>query len=170
MTFIALTVTVSFPILFLLLRDASNHTFIMESTIKILTSLNSEVVQSCPTLCDPIDCSLPGSSVHGIFQARILEWVAISFSMCSLGHKQYDGFPWWLGGKESACNAGDHLHCWICGFDTWVGKIPLKKEMATHSSILTWEIPWTEEPSELRSMGPQRFGHNLATKPPPPPI
>ena len=40
----------------------------------------SEVVQSCPTLWDPIDCNLPGSSVHGIFQARILEWVAISFS------------------------------------------------------------------------------------------
>ena len=38
------------------------------------------VTQSCPTLCDPMDCSLPGSSVHGIFQARILEWVAISFS------------------------------------------------------------------------------------------
>ena len=36
------------------------------------------VVQSCPTLCDPMDCSPPGSSVHGIFQARILEWVAIS--------------------------------------------------------------------------------------------
>ncbi|CAI9158321.1 unnamed protein product [Rangifer tarandus platyrhynchus] len=41
----------------------------------------SEVAQSCPTLCDPMDCSLPGSFVHGIFQARILEWVAISFSM-----------------------------------------------------------------------------------------
>ena len=35
-----------------------------------------EVAQSCPTFCDPIDCSLPGSSVHGIFQARVLEWVA----------------------------------------------------------------------------------------------
>ena len=40
----------------------------------------SEVAQSCPTLCDPVDCSPPGSSVHGILQARILEWVAISFS------------------------------------------------------------------------------------------
>ena len=40
----------------------------------------SEVAQSCPTLCDPMDCSLPGSSIHGIFQARVLEWVAISFS------------------------------------------------------------------------------------------
>ena len=42
-----------------------------------------EVTQSCPTLCDPMDCSLPGSSVHGILQARVLEWVAISFSRAS---------------------------------------------------------------------------------------
>ena len=40
----------------------------------------SEVAQSCPTLCDPVDCSLPGSSIHGIFQARVPEWLAISFS------------------------------------------------------------------------------------------
>jgi len=40
----------------------------------------SEVIQSCPTLSDPMDCSLPGSSVHGIFQARVLEWGAIAFS------------------------------------------------------------------------------------------
>ena len=40
----------------------------------------SEVVQSRPTLSDPMDCSLPGSSAHGIFQARILEWIAIAFS------------------------------------------------------------------------------------------
>ena len=41
----------------------------------------SEVAQSCPTLSDPMDCSPPGSSVHGIFQARILEWGAIAFSV-----------------------------------------------------------------------------------------
>ena len=40
----------------------------------------NEVTQSCPTLCNLMDCSLPGSSVHGIFQTRVLEWVAISFS------------------------------------------------------------------------------------------
>ena len=40
----------------------------------------SEAAQSCPTLSDPMDCSLPGSSVHGIFQARVLEWGAIAFS------------------------------------------------------------------------------------------
>ena len=49
----------------------------------------SEVTQSCRTLCEPMDCNLQASSVHGIFQARILEWVAIS------------------AGKESACSAGD---------------------------------------------------------------
>ena len=42
--------------------------------------LESEVAHSCPTFCDPMDCSLPGSSVHGIFQARILERVVIFFS------------------------------------------------------------------------------------------
>ena len=42
-----------------------------------------EVTQSCPTLCNPMDCSLPGSSVHGIFQLSLLEWVAISFSVYS---------------------------------------------------------------------------------------
>ena len=43
----------------------------------------SEVAQSCPTPSDPMDSSLPGSSVHGIFQARVLEWTAIAFSTCT---------------------------------------------------------------------------------------
>ena len=46
----------------------------------------SEVAQSCLTLCDPMDCSLPGSSVHGIFQARVLEWVASAFFNPSAKH------------------------------------------------------------------------------------
>ena len=44
---------------------------------------DNEVAQSCPTLCDPMDYSLPGSSIHGIFQARVLEWGAIAFSEIS---------------------------------------------------------------------------------------
>ena len=43
-----------------------------------------KVAQLCPTLSDPMDCSLPGSSVHGIFQARVLEWGAIAFSTCEV--------------------------------------------------------------------------------------
>ena len=63
----------------------------------------SEVAQSCPTLCDLIDYSLPGSSVHGIFQARILEWVAISFSRRS-------SRPWdWT---QVSCIVGRHFTIW----------------------------------------------------------
>ena len=55
----------------------------------------SEVAQSCPTLRDPMDCSLPGSSVHGIFQAGVLEWGAIAFSkrMGYMGVKMEEGKP-----------------------------------------------------------------------------
>ena len=61
--------------------------FMSENVLPVISSgclmvyeSESEVTQSCPTPCDPMDCSLPGSSTHGIFQARILEWGAISFS------------------------------------------------------------------------------------------
>ena len=69
----------------------------------------SEVAQWCLTLCDPMDCNLPGSSIHGIFQARIVEWIVISFSRGSsqardrtqvsciagrLYHLSHQGIPW----------------------------------------------------------------------------
>ena len=50
---------------------------------KVKVKSESEVAQSCPTPSDPTDCSLPGSSIHGIFQARVLEWGAIAFSTSS---------------------------------------------------------------------------------------
>ena len=70
-----------------------------------------KVTQSCLTLCDPMDCSLPGSSVHGIFQARILEWVAISFSRgSSPGDPPHPGI-------ESRCPASeaDYLQSELSG-------------------------------------------------------
>ena len=57
---------------------------------------------------------------------------------------------------ESSCNAGEA--CLIPG----LGR-PLEKEMTTHSNILAWRIPWTEEPSGLQSMGSQRVGHDCVT-------
>ena len=63
----------SLPILF------ENKTF-PQKRIRRCSSVNVLLTQSCPTLCNVMDYSLPGSSVHGILQARILEWVAISFS------------------------------------------------------------------------------------------
>ena len=61
----------------------------------------------------------------------------------------YMAFSGGLEDKASACNAGD---------PGW--KDPLEKEMATHSSILAWRIPWTEEPGGLQSTGSQRVGHD----------
>ena len=60
-------------------------------------------------------------------------------------------------GQQSACNARDpgSIPCW---------KDPLEKGMATHSSILAWRIPWTEEPGRLESMGLQRVRHDLVAK------
>ena len=54
----------------------------------------SEVAQSCPTLSDPMDRSLPGSSVHGIFQARVLEWGATAFSKGKASTIHLRGKPW----------------------------------------------------------------------------
>ena len=60
-------------------------------------------------------------------------------------------------GKQSTCQYRRP------GFDAWVGKIPLEKDMTTHSNILAWRIPWTEEPGELQSMRSQRIRYNWAT-------
>ena len=65
-------------------------------------------------------------------------------------------FPGGSAGKESSCNAGDLV--WSLGQED-----PLKKEVTTHSSILAWRIPWTEEPGGLQSMGSQRVRHDWAT-------
>ena len=62
-----------------------------------------EVTQSCSTLCDPMDYSLPGSSIQGIFQARILEWAATSFSR---------GFSWPRDGTQVSHTVGRHFTIW----------------------------------------------------------
>ena len=70
----------------------------------------SEVAQSCPTLSDPMDCSPPGSSAHGIFQARVLEWGAIAFSYCLLFNLKTSVLhpSWW----ELPCNTMQyHVPC-----------------------------------------------------------
>ena len=65
----------------------------------------SEVTQSCPTLSDPMDCSLPGSSVHGIFQASVLEWDAIAFSTGVGYHSLIQGISLTQGSNPGL------LHC-----------------------------------------------------------
>ena len=84
----------------------------------------SEVAQSCPILRDPMDCSLPGSSVHGIFQARVLEWGAIAFSISHGSYALLDSFSslWQLAVKQPSwvvllcCSA-----CQALKWPPWIG-------------------------------------------------
>ena len=158
-------------------------------------------------LCDPMGYSLPGSSVCGIFQARVLEWIAISFSKTTARDSQTPqdwnasrplspsnlltfhstwllifffislslehsplfytsilkplGFTGGWMGKEPDCQ-------WQATQETWVQSLgwedPLEEKMATHSSMLAWRIPWTEEPGELQLIGSQRVGHNWVSE------
>ena len=72
-----------------------------------------------------------------------------------LPYIQFFGTPGGSDDKASIC-----LQHGRCGFDPWVMKTPLEKEMATHSRTLAWKISWTEESGRLQSMGSQRVGHN----------
>ena len=105
-----------------------------------------EVTQSCPTLCDPMDCSLPGSSVHGIFQSRVLEWVAISFSrnckeiqpVCPKGNQS------WLFTGRTDAEAEAPIHWppdaknWLTGKDPDAGKDWRQGKGMTEDEMVGW--------------------------------
>ena len=97
----------------------------------------SEVVQSCPTLSDPMDCSLQGSSIHGIFQARVLEWGAIAFSgldsasaqMCSPG-RTHQAERW----RSLKCPGEQPWPAALCAhMEAWL------PSHLTHR----WNVPWS---------------------------
>ena len=74
----------------------------------------SEVPQSCPTFCDPMDSSLPCSSIHGIFQARALEWVAISFSRGSSSQGSNPGIPHFRQMLYHLHHQGSQIYMCVC--------------------------------------------------------
>ena len=114
----------------------------------------SEVAQSCPTLSDAMYCSPPGSSIHGIVQARVLEWGAIAFSRNTGDTNSIPG-----SGRSAGEGIGYPLQYSWASFvaqlvnnppamrETWVQSLgwedPLEKGKATHWSILAWRILWT---------------------------
>ena len=97
----------------------------------------SEVAQSCPTLSDPMDCSLPGSSDHGIFQARVLEWGAIAFSVSITDRLLINTNPQGQGLLSLLTLGGPTLFSHT--------NTITEKAMAPHSSTLAWKIPWMED-------------------------
>ena len=78
--------------------------------LESITDLRAQSLQSCPTLCDPMDHGPPGSSVHGILQAKILEWVAVSFSYHWLNGHEFEQTLGDSGGQRSlvCCSPLDH--------------------------------------------------------------
>ena len=95
-----------------------------------------EVAQLCLTLCDPRDCSLPGSSVHGIFQARVLEWVAIAFSRGSSPTRDR---------TQVSCIAGRRLTVWAVG----KSKAELEEQRPRPHKPRAPSAPATETPTTL---------------------
>ena len=125
--------------------------------------MHGKSLQLCLGLCDPMNCSPLGSSVYGIFQGKILEWVPMPFSRASSWHRD------WTRVSRGSCITSRFFTTQLPGGsavknlpamqETQVQSLsqedPMEKEMATHSSILAWEIPWTEESGKPQSMGSQ---------------
>ena len=111
------------------------------TVVVVLVALCCSVSKSCPTLCDPVDCSPPGCSVHGISQARILEWVAISFS---------GGSSQPMDRTQVSCLAGRFFTTkppgkpryfstliQILRFSQTISFLPFSSELRSHPTILT---------------------------------
>ena len=108
----------------------------------------SEVVQSCPTLCDPVDYSPPGSSTHGIFQARILEWVAISFSKRSSRQKKEQVQRLWDRSIADLAKEQQKVQC-----DTMEGDRKRNQKVKSLSRVRLFATLWTVAHQAPPSMG-----------------
>ena len=114
----------------------------------------SEVAQSCATLCDPMDCSLPGSSIHGIFQARVLEWGAIAFSMNVLFQINILDVTW--SENLTVC-----FTCWILSISLSMN-LPLECKYFLHDTCRKDPLSTTEKMLKLVWMCMQlKMIHNL---------
>ena len=105
------------------------HLSVLILTLFILTS---KVAQLCLTLCDPVDCSPPGSSVHGILQARIMDWVAISFSRGSSQPRDR---------THVSSIAGRHFNLWATrGRQVWRQILLIDTHVIKMGVLVTWKI------------------------------
>ena len=129
------------------------------------------VTHLCPTLCDSIDCSSPGSSLPGIFQVRILEWVAVSYSGGFSWLRDWTLISWSPALADilfTSCTTWETLIClhtythMSLYTHTHTHTHILEKEMATHSSVLAWRIPGMGEPGGRPSVGLHRVRHDCS--------
>ena len=121
------TFSVVIPSDWRVIQPPPNMTKILHTLSRVVKVL---VAQSCPTLCNPMDCSLPSSSAHGILQAKILEWVSISFSR---GSSQLRDRTWV---SYVSCIAGIF-------FTPWVIREAQENSIAVPQKIKNWTIVWS---------------------------
>ena len=124
----------------------------------------TELLQSCPALCDPIDCSLPGSSVHGILQAKILEWVAVPFSRGSSAPRDEIGVSYiscvgcWVFFTIRTTWEAHRVHnCSLFkleGFSFLIHKVflPQADQEIRNTCVQLFVTPWMVAPQVPRSM------------------
>ena len=113
------------------------------------------VAQSCPTLCDPMDCSLPGSSVHGISQARILEWVAMPFSRGSS-----------RDGTQVSCTAGRFFTIWVSREGLFFSPCSaLSPRYLAHSLLLRSSINTCWKSGKMKAPAERNARHTMPSGP-----
>ena len=121
----------------------------------------SEVAHSSPTLNGPMDCRLPGFSIHGVFQARVLEWVAMgifSNQGSNPGLLHCRQILYHLSQQGSPLFLSPSLFIYLLSI--CVSIIYLREGNGTPLQYSCLENPWTEEAGRLQSMGSQRVGHD----------
>ena len=133
----------------------------------------SEVAQSGLTLSDPMDCSLPGSSIHGFSRQEYWSGVPlllVSIKACYLpimpsyisliiGNPEHSFLVYWLS-FFFFCGLFIHILCLVFA---WIYGSSSEKAMAPNSSTLAWKIPWTEEPGRLQSLVSLKVGDDWET-------
>ena len=135
-------------------------------------------LQSCPTLCDPVNGSPPGSTFPGILQARTLEWVAISFSdawkwkvkVKSLSHVPLFATPWTAAYQAPPSMGFPRQEDWsgvplpsptlLLSLNKSKNHLPSTQPGGAHPSVVAWRIPGTAEPGGLPSIGSHRVRHD----------
>ena len=135
-------------------------------------------LQSCPTLCDPVNGSPPGPNFPGILQARTLEWVAISFSdawkwkvkVKSLSHVPLFATPWTAAYQAPPSMGFPRQEDWsevplpsptlLLSLNKSKNHLPSTQPGGAHPCVVAWRIPGTAEPGGLPSIGSHRVRHD----------
>ena len=146
----------SFYSAFILLKKADS----VRGRVRGVHAATPSQVGEAPCIQDTGVAGTPGFPGH-----RFIPHGALSFAILSSSFNSMNLFSFGTVFKErrkkiTIVPTVKHLQCGRPSFNPWVGKIPLEKVMTTHSNILAWRIPWTEEPGSIQSMGSQRVRHD----------